>query len=242
MGVWGPGLFEDDLACEVRDVYRELIAEGTCAEHAKEAVLLQWQTLLADPEAGPVIWVSLAVTQWNEGRLDDETRNRALQLITDGSLLRAWEQDPAMRKRREAALLRVSSKLNAVQPKPKKRQKPFRDSCDWEAGELVSYKTLSGSLVVFRVIGIFRDQGGASPIVEVLDWHGSGALDVDELKRCGIRVGRNEIGDNVTKLMLGQARRGERPDVSPQQTSTTLAMGSLWRNLDDTLERLFGIR
>jgi len=28
LGVWGPSLFSDDVACDVRDYYRELLEDG----------------------------------------------------------------------------------------------------------------------------------------------------------------------------------------------------------------------
>lgn len=36
LGVWGPGIFSDDLACDLRDEYRELVADGLSGEEATD--------------------------------------------------------------------------------------------------------------------------------------------------------------------------------------------------------------
>jgi len=37
VGIWGPGIFSDDLAADVREEFRDLIGEGLTAEEANGA-------------------------------------------------------------------------------------------------------------------------------------------------------------------------------------------------------------
>ena len=78
MGAWGPGLFSDDTACDVRDEFRDLIGQGVSVEDASERVL---GPFVQDPDDGPVALIALAVTQWKTGRLLDSIRDRAIEAI-----------------------------------------------------------------------------------------------------------------------------------------------------------------
>jgi hypothetical protein len=39
MGSWGPALFSDDTACDVRDMYKDLIADGVDDAEATQPVV-----------------------------------------------------------------------------------------------------------------------------------------------------------------------------------------------------------
>ncbi|MGW2146611.1 hypothetical protein ACWCOT_20055 [Nonomuraea bangladeshensis] len=84
MGAWGPGLFSDDLACDVRDEYRELIEDGATDEEARRRVVESYSEALDDPGEAPVFWLALAVTESKLGRLDAVVRDRALGIIERG--------------------------------------------------------------------------------------------------------------------------------------------------------------
>jgi hypothetical protein len=92
LGAWGPSLFADDTACDVRDSYRDLIADGVDDAGATRQVLSLWSdTASGDPDEAVVVWVALAVTQSKLGRLDPAVAGRALELIDGGGDLDRWE-------------------------------------------------------------------------------------------------------------------------------------------------------
>ena len=41
MGAWGPGLWSDDVACDVRDAYREAVEDGRSDEDATRQASLR---------------------------------------------------------------------------------------------------------------------------------------------------------------------------------------------------------
>ena len=92
MGAWGVALFSDDLACDVRDDYRAALTDGLTAEAARDRVLNRFAAALQDAEEGPLVWLALAATAWDLGRLDPETRDRALAVITTGEGVQRWEE------------------------------------------------------------------------------------------------------------------------------------------------------
>ena len=81
MGVSGTAIFGDDVACDVRDAYRRLVADGFAGPKATNQLLQEWKETLADEDDGPVFWLALAATQWQCGRLEARVKTRALKTI-----------------------------------------------------------------------------------------------------------------------------------------------------------------
>jgi hypothetical protein len=267
MGVWGTAVFSDDHAADLRDDYRRMIGDGLSGPEATDRLLKGWMPSPdKDPDMAALFWVALAVTQWKCGRLEDRVKQEAIRVIDDGSALRLWRGRPLERKR--AAVLEASKKqLESPQPPLRKIQKVFRSSCDWEPGELIAYRLLSGSLIVLQVIRHHTDAGGATPVCEIFDWQGP------ELPQPGVFEGlpmraqipfapKNSAAPAVPqgpahyRLMIGQAGRREFPEqrIVRMNAKCTIqhpakprgavdpTLVSLWRWLDRDLERHYGLR
>ena len=84
MGTWGPAVFSDDTACDVRDDWRGHVGDGLSAVEATDRLLSEWSDSIDEPDDGPVIWLALAATQWKAGRLEDRVKKKALAIIDDG--------------------------------------------------------------------------------------------------------------------------------------------------------------
>lgn len=152
MGAWGPAIFPDDTAIDVRDSYKEEVANGVDGSEATRIVLAKFADCLDDPDDGPVIWLALAATQSKLGRLEDEVKARALQIIDTGEGLALWEEsDPKLLDKRKAALQKLRDQLISPQPAPKKIRKPFCPPIylDLQPGDAISYQTQSGQYVIF---------------------------------------------------------------------------------------------
>jgi hypothetical protein len=116
VGTSGAGLFQDDTALDVRDQYRELLALGR--SDSEVVSVIRGIPAAEDEEESAVIALALASVQWEYGRLDDEVRDRALEVIDSGLDLRRWEGSPLLEKRR-LVLSQLRLKLLSVQPKRK---------------------------------------------------------------------------------------------------------------------------
>src|SRR5262245_34264570 len=110
MGAWGPALFSDDLACDVRDGYRELLEDGV-ADEALVRTLAAHRDSLADSDDEPIVVLALAVTASKVGRLPADLRDRAVAILDAGRGVERWEDDPKLLKRRVAALDKVRTQL-----------------------------------------------------------------------------------------------------------------------------------
>lgn len=62
MGAWGPGIFSDDTAQDVRTSYRQLIEDGASGEEATRSLVEQFADMVGDTDDGPVFWIALAAT------------------------------------------------------------------------------------------------------------------------------------------------------------------------------------
>ena len=90
MGTWGYGIFEDDIASDVRGEFEDAIAEGLDSSAATQRVFEVFSEAVEDEEEGPVIWLSLAVLQLDRGILQDDIRDHALAAMT--SDLERWKE------------------------------------------------------------------------------------------------------------------------------------------------------
>ena len=68
MGVWGTDLFSDDVACDVRDHYRELLEDGVEDGAATRLTVEKFRAYLEESDG--VALLAFAVTQSKLGRLD----------------------------------------------------------------------------------------------------------------------------------------------------------------------------
>ncbi|HEY9062996.1 MAG TPA: Imm26 family immunity protein [Pseudobacteroides sp.] len=125
MGTWGTAIFSDDLACDVREAYTNLIGEGK-EKNATKSILKIFKNNLKDSDEEPVIWLSLASTQWKLGRLEDKIKEKAIEIIDTGIDLKRWEEEPKLLVKRKNVLDKLKEQLNSPQCLPKKVSNPNR--------------------------------------------------------------------------------------------------------------------
>ncbi len=173
MGTWGTGIFSDDIACDVRDDYRDYVANGLSGPEATNKLLTEYKDCLNDQDEMSVFWIALALTQSKCGRLEDRVKNKAFEIIDSGIDLKKWEASPKLIKQRIAILNKVRGQLGSPQRLPVKLKKRFINQSPFEIGDAFSYKLSSGNHVIFRVVHIHSDKGGTTPIAEMCNWIGT---------------------------------------------------------------------
>ncbi len=94
MGVWGPGVLQDDLAEEARMLFDEGLASGLGAPAATAGVCDDLKEALAGEEDATVMWLALAALQLREGALQPEVCDRALAAADSPAALSAWSIAP----------------------------------------------------------------------------------------------------------------------------------------------------
>ena len=154
MGAWGSGVFSDDLACDVRQDYRDLIGDGVSDEDAEEQILSSYAGDLDDSDEGPTVWIALAVTQSKIGRLSARVRERALAAIDNGEGLDRWREDPKLLAKRVAVLDEVREQLTGAQPARQRLR--ARKRVEPSVGDVMQIDLIDGRFAYGRVL---RDAG-----------------------------------------------------------------------------------
>ena len=68
MGAWGCGLFEDDVAVDVKLAFEGALEEGMTVPAATKQTLEEFEDSLDDEDDGPIVILSLAALQWERGK------------------------------------------------------------------------------------------------------------------------------------------------------------------------------
>jgi hypothetical protein len=112
--------------------------------------------------------------------------------------------------------------------------------------------------VIFRVIGHWTDDGGTSPVIEVLDWCGEIIPQVADLEALAVRSTKEDVPVFLKQWMTSEKRQFVIGEVSKRRIPhdrlsrlhrklpPTQEVGGfscwLWRTIDEQLEREFGYR
>jgi hypothetical protein len=171
MGTWGTGLFTDDIACDIRDEYRELLEDQVEDDEATRLTIEKFRAYLDEPDG--VALLALAVTQSTLGRLDPHIREQALAAIDRGCDLEAWEEEnPKLLPKRRAVLEKARAQLTGPQPARKRlrRRKPVLSGL--AAGEVLAF-SLPRRVALLRVVRVRQHRLGETPVLEELDFDGA---------------------------------------------------------------------
>ena len=173
MGVWGTALFSNDLACDIRDHYRELIEDGVDDAEATRQTTAKYQASLDDPDDGTSAILALAVTQSKVGRLDPVIRDRALAAIEQGGDLSVWAiDDPKSLAKRKQVLAKAREQLTGPQPARARLKPPSRPSCGLVAGDVLALD-LPGGPALLRIVRVHVHRKGENPCLEELQFSGT---------------------------------------------------------------------
>jgi Domain of unknown function (DUF4259) len=248
MGAWGPAVFSDDTACDIRSDYRELLEDGVEDAEATRRVVAEYQHL--DADEAHVLWLALAAVQASLGRLDLNTKEQALRIIDDGVGLGLWlEAGPKELARRKAALAKLRDTLTGPQKAPVKVRKPWSHSTDLSPGDVLSYDLPDGTQALFRVARLDEHRVGTAPILRRLDWTKTSLPSARKMGRLkpvrephahsgpgdSFRVARHrkkdEDWDDAGFALVGRVAPATEDATYPAHIYTT------WRGLRTTLDR-----
>lgn len=173
MSSTGPAIFDDDLACDVRDNYRKLLEERVADDEATRQSI-EGQAGLG-PDEEPVFWLALAAAQSQVGRLDQYVRRRALEVIDSGQDLVRWRSaGPELAADRAAVLDELREQLAGPQPSRKVVRRPWREVTDLQAGMVLAWTASNGTVALLRVVQRLEDDFDRTvrPVLERLAWAG----------------------------------------------------------------------
>jgi hypothetical protein len=253
VGAWGPAIFSDDVAADIREDWRLHIGDGLSPEAATTRIIEQYADAVKDQDEAGVVWLALAVSQWRTGRLLPEVQARAIEVIDNGADLRRWESaDPKTRRARAQVLAKTRDQLLSPPPETKRIPRRRRSRTPYGAGDVLRYRHRSGREFVFWVSRNVSDIGGEYNYLEVLDLGGSAVPSLSDLhrysplklgaalRRPGDPIQTGRIGLSLIHAsMLGADRITLIGNVAyPPGRPRFDAWGASARDVDDVLYRL----
>ena len=220
MGTWGAGLYQDDTACDVRDDYVKNLKAGLSDAEASKKILTRFKNLLRDVQVASMVYLALADTQWQYGRVDQGIKKRALDLLRRGADLAQWEEDaPKQVNARKKVLDSLKKRLES---KPKARRavkveipKPSKTWTDARLGTVFLLPLSKSSFAALVLIG--HTETGyrtKAPVFSALKWKGRRAPTQGELHGCkfvAVPEGRRRDGDTHREIGFLM----ENPRISP---------------------------
>ena len=184
--MWGTGLFSDDVACDIRDHYRQLLEDSVEDSAAMRLTLEKFAGYLEEPDS--VALIAFAVTQSKLGRLEPDVRDRALAIIDAGADLAVWDREnPKLVPKRRAVLEKARAQLTGPQPARRRLRPPKRVLSGLAAGDVLAL-ALPRRVALLHVVRVRSHRLGETPVLEELDFDGTEVPALDALERLGPRV------------------------------------------------------
>ncbi|PFK27320.1 hypothetical protein [Bacillus cereus] len=248
MGAWGVALLSDDIAEDIKLLYKDLLANEYSNEDASRIVIEEYKNEL-DNEETIVFWLVFASIQWRLGRLQENVKQEALQIIESGADLARWEEEPKLQKKREVVLNKLREQLHSRQPEAKKVPKRFIANTSLKAGDAVSYELVSGSCIILKVIEIIEEwHGDRYPLFEICDWEGKEVPSKEQINQFGLKKRIYEDGkQEMMKLAIYPSGKRDNPtkrmQIVAENVKVVLNVGTpytvmSWKELDNYLHEI----
>lgn len=206
MGAWGPAIFSDDVASDIRGDYRELLEDGVPDEEATTRVIEAYAHL--DEDEAHVLWLALAAAQAGMGRLEDPVRDKALAIIDGDIGLELWlGAGPKELAKRKAALAKLRSNLTSPQKRRSTVRRPWVHVTDLMSGDVLAFRMPGGRLALFRVARLDPQRVGTAPILRRLDWSKSTMPSRHKLARLKEQMDPGPNNSRKTEFRVAKHRK-----------------------------------
>ena len=180
------------------------------------------EELIEDEEIGPLFWLALADTQWKYGRLTNEVKEKALDVINSGKDLERWEEDKKIYEKRKKVLEDLKERLNAKQPEEKKIRKMTFTRPNWKVGDILLYQIQEedlkdhkwyGKYVLLKVMETEKLTIGyldedkyyhEKELIGIYNWIGNEEIDLKKINQLKIILLNDFIdpyGENIKELV-----------------------------------------
>jgi hypothetical protein len=93
MGAWGAGIFEDDLALDIKLDFEAYLDENKSMKEIINCLLDDYEEEINDPDEGPIVYIVLAALQLehNKGKVYESIKKKTLEIIEQKRGLLNWQ-------------------------------------------------------------------------------------------------------------------------------------------------------
>ena len=165
MGYWGVGLYENDMAMDVKDFLIEQMEKGKPINKIEKMLLQEYQFLEGDIVEESSFWLALADTEWNYGQLTAIAKEKAFDFLTLEKSRGLFKENPTLFLQRKQVCMELEKKLQSPQPKIKVIKKGGRSEkfhCKWSNGDVYAYTLKSENAEKLNL-------GGRSLLLQKID-------------------------------------------------------------------------
>lgn len=145
MGTWGPGIYSNDTASDVRDLCHEIFP-FVSVEEGHRILFEEYKSLLDNPNEDDddyaSFWYGLSDWEWKHGMLRDEIKGKVLSLLNVHAGIAQWQEDASKSdvNKRIRALEKLKAQLVTPQP-PFKRPKAAVPKPRHKIGDILILRT-----------------------------------------------------------------------------------------------------
>lgn len=160
MGAWGPGIFSNDTASDVRDSYFDLYDNGSDLVAIREQLERDFKEgdRLQD---NTDLWLSLAACQWRIGHMDADVLEKVRTIVHRGIDIEVWhslDATPATLRSREKALHGLLAQIQTRNSKPRPRRRKSIPSTIFKTGECYAVRLSNGNYTAIVVLADKKDE------------------------------------------------------------------------------------
>ena len=134
MGTWGTGIFQNDVADNVKTVYVSKLKIGKSDEEAVEELIAENTELLSDNEDTLDFWLALSSVMYDHGRLNEKVKSKALALIGSNDDSERWTEKEYIKRKSE--LEKLKAKLCSEMPARKKVAVTRKFESKWNKNDI----------------------------------------------------------------------------------------------------------
>ena len=137
MGIWGPGLYDNDCTADVRDTFQQLLANGIRPEKAAKMIREENADMFRDSEDGPLSELALREQLFLFGALKEKERIETIAYLESGGDYSFWqENNPDLSEGRSKEILRLTLLFRSPPPKTCKTKNGVgRTKYNWKKGQ-----------------------------------------------------------------------------------------------------------
>lgn len=169
MGVIGSSLYDNDVACDVKTAFSDMIYSGISCREATTNVICDFQDYLQDSDDCPIVWIALADIQWDMGLLLKNVKKRAIKEIDE--LITAGEYENYKFKHYFLENLKsIKNKLDLPMPPKVKIKKQVRKIYPslWEKGDVYRIQ-LTIDILQYDSVKFLKDKWLMIRVVDVVE-------------------------------------------------------------------------
>ncbi len=198
MGIIGFDLYDNDVAFDVKNEFGDMIYKGISCSDATKNIICDFQEHLSDSDDCPIVWISLADTQWEMGILLKKVKKRAFKEI-DKLITDAAYGDYEFRHIFFENIKEIKNKLNSPMPPKVKVERKIKNiySSLWEQGDVYRLQ-LTTDVLQYESIKFLKDRWLMLQVINIVEIKEKSCL-----YYCPImvaRISKDSIMPNLSQL------------------------------------------